>query len=188
MNLVYVGWMAAIVTLSALSLYVFDIFKGSIKPERATWFIWTILGIITFLSQKADGAHASLWFIGAQTFGSCIIFVLSLKYGSGGLTKFDLTCLVAAGFGLILWKLTSNPFYALLINIGIDATGAIPTIRKAYLDPASETPLPWFMSGAGGWLGALAVGQLSFTLLLYPVYLATIDTTVALLLLRRPQS
>ena len=158
--------------------YIRDIFLLKTKPVRASWFIWTALGAIAFFSQLAKGATDSLWLVGGQTLAVLIVFLLSLKFGVGGLTKRDIKALIGAAVGLVLWYITDEPLWELFIVIVIDAIGAILTIIKSYDDPESETLSTWFMSGTSGILGALAVGSLNPILLVYPVYLMVANYAV----------
>jgi hypothetical protein len=176
--LLLAGYMSGI--LSALSYvpYVRDILKIKTKPERASWLIWTTLGSIAFFSQLAKGATDSLWLVGIQTLGVLIVFILSIKYGVGGLTKLDVFSLVMAGVGLILWYITQEPATALLIVIIIDFIGGALTVRKSYYDPESETLITWLLSGIAGIFAMFAVGSLNFILLAYPVYIFLINFAV----------
>ncbi|MBT4856699.1 hypothetical protein HON52_00745 [Candidatus Uhrbacteria bacterium] len=157
------------------------------RPKRASWFIWAVLGFIAFFSQFAKGATDSLWLTGGQTFAVFVVVVLSIKYGVGGFTKRDVTALIAAFVGLIIWYITSEAAFALFIVIGIDSIGSILTFIKSYHEPASETLSTWFMSSVSGFFGTLAVGSLSFTLLAYPLYIgiANLLIVVAILLGRK---
>jgi hypothetical protein len=166
--------------------YVRDIFRLKTKPERGSWLIWTVLGFIAFFSQLAKGATDSLWLTVGQTAAVFIIFVLSLKYGYGGLGKRDLRGLIGAGIGLVLWYLTREAAYALLFVILVDSIGTLLTILKAYKDPESETFSTWVMSGTAGIFGTLSVGSFNLVLLAYPIYIALANfAIVASLILGR---
>lgn len=151
--------------------YIRDIFRLKTKPERASWFIWTVLGFIAFFSQWAKGATDSLWLTGGQTLAVLIVVFLSIKYGTGGFSRRDIFALIAAGFGLILWYLTSDAIFALAMVILVDSIGSLLTAIKVYGDPGSETLSTWVMSGTSGIFGALAVGSLNPVLLAYPIYI-----------------
>lgn len=169
--------------------YLRDIFRHTTKPERASWLIWSMLGGIAFFSQLAKGATDSLWLTGVQTLGVFLIFLLSIRYGMGGLARRDIIALVAAGVGLILWYVTNEAAIALIFVIIIDAIGGWLTALKAYEDPASETLITWLLSGTSGIFAALAVGSLNYVLLAYPIYIAIINYIVvaAIVLGRRRQ-
>jgi hypothetical protein len=108
---------------------------------------------------------------GAQTLSVLIIFVLSLKFGYGGLVKRDIKALIGAGLGLILWYLTREASIALFIVVIVDGIGTYLTMKKSYDHPESETTTMWLISGTSGIFGALAVGSFNPILLLYPLYI-----------------
>lgn len=152
--------------------YLIDILKGKTKPERATWFIWSVLGTIAFFSQLSLHGGWSLVFIGLDGLGSIIVFLLSLKYGVGGWTRLDKAGLIIAAGGVIISLLAHDAAIALWGVVLADVSGVVLTIQKTFLDPSSETGITWFFLGSSALLGALAVGRWQFTLLLYPAYLA----------------
>ncbi len=172
------GYISEIISVVCFLPYVRDILLKKTKPERASWLIWTMLGGIAFFSQLAKGASNSLWMPGVQTFGVILVFLLSLKFGTGGLSKRDLIALAFSGLGLGLWYLTKEAATALYIVIAIDAVGALLTAVKAYEDPESETMSTWFLSGLSGFFATLAVGSFNLVLLSYPVYIWIINWVV----------
>lgn len=175
----FFGILSAILTLICIIPYIRDIFNKTTKPERASWFIWTVLGSIAFFSQLAKGATDSLWLTAAQTLEVSIVFFLSLKFGTGGLTKRDIIALLVAALGLALWSITKEAAIALFLVIIVDGAGSVLTMLKSYEDPGSETLSTWILSGTAGFFGALAVGSWDFVLLSYPVYLWIINYIIA---------
>ncbi len=111
--------------------YIRDIFLLKTKPERASWFIWTVLGFISFFSQYAKGATNSLWLTAGQTCAVLIIVILSIKYGVGGFTKRDIRALIGAGVGLALWYLTKEAAWAIFFVIAVDSIGSSLTALQA---------------------------------------------------------
>ena len=165
------GYISALLSIICILPYIRDILRLKTKPERGSWFIWTMLGFIAFFSQLAKGATNSLWLTVGQTTSVLIIFLLSLKYGYGGLGKRDLRALIGAGIGLVLWYLTREASFALIFVIIVDSIGTLLTLLKAYKDPESETLSTWIISGTSGIFGMLAVGSLNLILLAYPFYI-----------------
>jgi len=174
------GYLSGGFSIIAYLPYLRDIFKLKTKPERASWFIWSVLGSIAFFSQLAKGASNSLWLTGVQTFGVAFIFLISIKYGVGGFMRRDIIALICAGVGLVLWNITKNSATALYVVILIDAAGAILTVMKSYEDPASETMITWILSGTAGIWAAFAVGSFNIVLLSYPTYIAMANFAVAI--------
>lgn len=141
--------------------------------------IWAVLGSIAFSSQLAEGASQSLWLVAADTLGVVAVFVLSIKYGVGGLTRRDIIALIIAAVGLVLWYFTQHAFVALFITIGVDATGTVLSVLKSYEDPGSETLVTWIMVGIAGILAMLSVGSFDVVLLSWPLYITLANFSVA---------
>lgn len=181
------GYISAALSILMVLPYIRDILMLKTKPERASWFIWTVLGLIAFFSQFAKGATGSLWLTAGQTLAVFIVLLFAIRYGVGGFAKRDKLALAAAGFGLILWYLTKEAYTALLMVIAIDAIGSMLTLLKAYEHPETETLSTWVMSGTSGVFGALAVGGIHWILLSYPLYiiLANYSITAAILFGRK---
>ena len=188
------GLLSGLIILIGAPPYLFDIFKHKTKPQRTTWLIWSVLGIIAFFSQLKLGAHWSLVFVGLSGAGNLIVYGLSLKYGVGGWTKLDKLALVIAAIGVAASYLFRQPLIALLGVVVADFSGTALTIRKTYLSPESETTITWFTFGLAGIFTALAVGHLWLNLLLYPLYLIVtsygllIAKYASLAIRRRPTS
>jgi len=172
------GLASGILNLAGSALYAYEVVKKRSVPERATWFILTVLGLVAFFSQKGMGAQASLWFVGLQTVGVCVIFCLSIKYGVGGLVKRDALILLAAAFGIILWILTDEPLLALVVVILVRSIALGVTVYKTYKNPSSEATLPWLIYALSAVLAIASVGTMQFNLLLYPMYVILADSAV----------
>lgn len=172
------GVLSGITTVIGIIPYIVDILRGKTKPERASWLIWTLLGSISFLTQMAEGATFSLVMTGTQTLAVVVVFILSIKFGVGGLTRRDFLSILTALIGIVLWRLTSNPMTALMLVIAVDAIGVYLTLIKSYKDPGSETLFAWILNSFSGLFGILSVGSLNFNLLLYPAYILIANISV----------
>lgn len=164
--------------LTAAPPYVIDTLKGKTKPERATWFIWSVLGVIAFVAQFRLGATLSLLFTGLDAFGSISVFLLSLHYGVGGWTKLDKIALAVAGFGVFAALLGRKPLFAIIGVLLADASGSILTIRKAFFMPDTETTISWWLVSVGALCSVLLVRSWDISLLLYPTYLFVVNGSV----------
>lgn len=187
--LLFIGYLSGFVNIFGFIPYVRDIFKGTTRPERISWFIWLILGFIAFASQFAEGARASLWMPAIQTIGVAYIFLLSLTKGEGGFKKLDIVALIVTVVGLILWYVTQEAAWALFFVILVDAAGMSLTTIKCYKDPGSETLAGWVFYAISGLLATISVGSLNGILLAYPVYifLANLSAVLAILAGRKKQ-
>lgn len=172
------GLLAGIFSAISYVPYIGYILKGTVKPERASWLIWSVLTAMGFFTQLAVGATNSLWLPGIQALGVIIVLLLSIKYGFGGVGKRDGLTLIAAAVVLLIWFFTKDPIIAVYLTIVIDFLGAGLTILKSYEHPESETLSTWALSGTGGFFGLLAVGNLNPQLFSYPLYIFLINYAV----------
>lgn len=151
--------------------YVRDILRRSTKPERATWWVWTGLGVMSVIAQFQAGNRWSLAMTIASVLACAVIAFLSLTHGYGRFKVRDTAALVVAASGMGLSQVLHSPLVALLIIIGVDMVGYGLTIAKTWHAPETETLSTWILASAGGLLGFLAVGSLNFTQVIYPLYI-----------------
>ncbi len=178
MSTEYFGYISAFFITISFVPYFLGIIRGETKPERASWFIWSVLGGISFFSQVAKGATDSLWLPAIQGVGDILFFVCSFKYGIGGFLKRDKIALVGAGLSLILWYLTREAAVALFLAIFIDGLGAVLTMIKSYEHPSTEPIISWLLTALGGLFTILAVGNFNWILLAFPIYIFLINLLI----------
>ena len=176
------GVSGLLIALSCIP-YIRDILLLKTRPQRMTWFIWMVLLTIAFFAQVSKGGTWSLITTGIDWLGVVVIFILSIKNGMGGATKLDKMALAGAGIGLILWYLTNEPFYALIITILIDFIAGMLTILKAYKEPETETFIAYMICGTGGLLGTLAVGKLNLSLIIFPLWICLFNYAIGITVL-----
>ena len=172
------GYLSGAAILYSFAPYIRDIFKGKTKPERISWLIWGVIGLISFFSQMAKGASYSLIMTGVQALGDIFIFILAIKYGMGGFLKRDIFGLFGSAVGLFMWYLTKEAAVALFIIIFVDAVGAVLTVIKSYEHPSSETVSSWAFTFLGGLFACFAVGSLNFILLAFPLYICLASLSI----------
>jgi hypothetical protein len=165
------GKVAGIVSLAAYGPYILAILRGKTRPNRASWWIWTVVGFMLGTSYYCSGADHTLWAPVSYAIGPIATAILSIKYGEGGWTRFDRCCLLGAGVSVALWWTFGSPLIALLINLLIDFMGALPTIRKAYQEPESEDRVAWTLFVAGNLANLFAVERWTFSIAAYPIYM-----------------
>lgn len=180
------GKVAGIISLIAFVPYFISIIKGKTKPNKVTWLIWTLLGILLYLSYKEAGANETLWVPLIYIICPFFTIILSIKYGIGGWTRFDKLCLVGALVSTLLWIITGSPTTALSLFLLIDLFGALPTVKKAYVAPEQESKLAWFLMCLANCVNLFAVQDFQLSILIYPLYTFIIGIIIFGLLIRHP--
>jgi len=121
--------------------YLLDVVKGRVKPHPYTWFVWTIVSCVVFFGQVAKGAGIGAIPTAVSEIFTVIIFLFSIKYGFKNPPRADKYFLMLALLGLIPWFLTKDPTISIIVVVAIDLIAFVPTLRKTYCFPNSETPL-----------------------------------------------
>lgn len=132
---------AALLAVAGNIPYLWDILKERVKPHPYTWLVWTVVSGIVFFGQLAKGAGIGALPTAASEVFTLIIFLFSLKYGFKGITRTDTVFLVIALVGIIPWILSNDPTYSVVIAVTIDLIAFVPTLRKTWLQPSTETPI-----------------------------------------------
>src|SRR3989344_3452387 len=179
-----VGIIAGILSFSAYFLYIFTTIFGKTKPNRATWWILTLIGLMIASSYYVGGARATIWVALSYVLGPFMIAVLSLKYGDGKWERLDKWCCVVALVSLPIWYISRSAGLGLIINIFLDFLALLPTIKKSYLRPGGEDRVAWTLESFAGLLNLFAVEKWVFVVALYHVYLIIVNGAITFLLYR----
>lgn len=148
--------------------YVRDILRRTTRPHRVSWFAFALLSSFAAAAQLAGGlAAGALLSLGAAV-GFSVVFVLSLKFGVGGTTTGQQLQILGTVGAVVIWAATDNAVVAVLLVCSIEVVAIVPTVRKAYRDPRTETLSTWVIDGASG--AVAAVSALSFAAVIYPIH------------------
>lgn len=174
-----IGIIAGVLALAGYIPYIYSIIAGNTRPNRATWFIWTIIGGLLAFSYLAEGDQNSIWLPIGYFLGPLIVAILSLRYGYAEWTRLDTACIIAAAISIVPWVLSDNATITLIINLVIDSTGAIPTLVKTYREPETEDLTAWGVFFAANTIQLFAISMWNLAAL-YPIYLFFLAGTMVL--------
>jgi hypothetical protein len=105
------------------------------------------------------------------------IFILSFKYGTKNITLIDTICLIGALIALVLYLFLHDPVSSIILVALIDFIGFIPTFRKSYIEPNTETASTYLVSAISSVLAIVALLNYSLITMLYPITLILTDMT-----------
>ncbi|HPN54988.1 MAG TPA: hypothetical protein PLB52_03610 [Candidatus Moranbacteria bacterium] len=176
-----------IIAIFASVLYVFgcipyfrDIFAKKTKPHLYTWLIWGITqGTAAVALLYGGGKFGSISLIVGTIF-VLAIFLLSFKYGTKDITLSDKVILALALLAIVIWWQLDNPLVAVIMVSAIDGIGYIPTIRKSFKDPWSETLSSWVVILIVDTLALFANAEYNFLTVTYLAVLFVANAAVVL--------
>lgn len=150
---------AIVLALFAEGKYIVSVIQGRSKPNFSGWLIFTVSMVCVLVSAYTLGARDSIPLIATFTFLHFLVALLSLKYGIVRFTSTDKICLLLSVFALFLWWQTTNPWYALILNILIDMFGFFTIAKKLYRFPGTEDRYAWTISTVGYSLNLIIISQ-----------------------------
>ena len=162
-----------------------DIFAGSTRPHMYTWLIWAITQSTATLAAFYGGANWGVVALAGGTLLVIFVFFLSFKYGTRNITKSDTVILTLALGSILVWWQTNNPLLAVVMVSAIDGLGYLPTYRKSWSEPYTETLSFWFMMVLVTILSILSLAEINLLTATYLVTITVANMLVFLLCLVR---
>ncbi len=180
-NFVIVG--TIIGSIGGVSYLIYTL-QGKVKPNRVTYFLWSLAPLIAFAAQLKEG-------VGIQsllTFSVGILPLLTLiasflnKQSEWKITKFDVVCGALSIAGLLLWLVTQVGNIAIIFSLLTEALAALPTIVKSYKFPETESDWTYFMGAISGLLTLLTIDTWNFAHYAFPLYILLVSLIISSLI------
>lgn len=157
------GLIAVGLAIAANIPYMYQIARRKVRPHPFTHFALGVTITTTGVIMMSNGAGAGAWSDFADGALSFVIVVLTLKnYKKQKFALSDVVCLVAALLALAIWLLVGNPLIAVLLLMTSDVFAMIPTIRKTWRKPKSESLAYWSIFILNGVFIVLALSEYTF--------------------------
>ncbi len=179
------GIASALIAVIYYYPYIGDILRKKTQPHAYTWLVWALTQGTAMIALWLGGGNFAAISLAAGIVLVVTVFFLSLKYGTKNITKSDTVVLILALLAIIVWWQLKNPLLAVFMVSAIDGLGYIPTLRKSFEDPWSETPSFWVAMAISSVLALLANGEYNLLTMTYLATLAIANTTVSIVCIYR---
>lgn len=180
--------LSALISIAGSSAYIRDTLAGKTKPNRITWSMWAVAPLIG--SAAAIAANADFWAtsrIFLAGFMPLLIFAASFFNSQSywKLNVFDLLCGAFSLLALLVWIAVDSPRLAILLTALADGFALLPTLRKAWKFPETETGIT-FLAGLIAVLLVLpSIPHWNIENSAFQIYLITANTLLVLTIYRR---
>ncbi len=164
--------------------YLVGTLKGTVKPNRVSWLLWTIAPLVAFAAEITQGVGIQSLTTFIVGFIPLVIFIASFvnKEAEWKLNTFDIVCGVLSILGLLMWYVTKVGNIAIVFAIAADGLAAVPTIVKSYHFPETEDYRIYFFGVVNAAIGLLAISQWNFEHFGFPLYLLVLNATLVVLI------
>ncbi len=173
----YLVFLGAFVGLVLIVPYIKETIKGNTKPNRVSWLLWSIAPIIGTIAAISNGVGLSVLPVFMAGFVPLLVFIVSFinKNSYWKLEKFDYLCGLFSALALILWAITKQPVIAIVFAILSDFSAAIPTLKKSWKYPETETASAFVGGLFSSITGFAAVKYWNFSETAFLIYLVIIN-------------
>ncbi|MCU0652748.1 MAG: hypothetical protein MUD10_00620 [Candidatus Pacebacteria bacterium] len=182
--LVIVGAAAEIFGVLA---YIRATLRGTTKPNRVSWFMWSLGSFVAAAAAFADGVGWAAIPVFMSGVGPFLVFMASFanKNAYWKLGKFDYLCGLFSVLALALWAATREAAVAVLFAIISDIFACVPTIAKAWKHPETESGITHIATLFNGLTSFAAIKAWNFTSYAFPVYLSAASFLLVFSVYRR---
>jgi hypothetical protein len=177
------------VALSAFGAYgyVRDTLRGETSPNRVSWSLWAVEGVLGFgveVQQHVGLASLMTLMLGLVP---CAVVIASFKNPNAvwKIGAFDLVCGAIALAGLVFWALAKEPTVALVSFVCADQVAGLPTLRKSWLAPSTESSRVFVMGTVNCVITVLTLKAFTTAGVLFPGCVAISDLLLATLIIAR---
>jgi hypothetical protein len=148
---------AVVLTFLAYIPYYRDIVRGKTHPHIYSWALWALLTVLIVALQIKGNAGSAIY-VTASAGLLCIgVIVLGLKHGKRDITTSDTIVAILGLIAIGFWLIIGQPIISIVLVVIADLLAFVPTVRKSWHKPYSET------------LSLYATNTLRFTLALLAV-------------------
>lgn len=180
------GVIAVILTFIGYVPYIRDILRGKTHPHLYSWFLWGLITIIIFALQISDNAGPGAFVTLTAGVLCVVVLVLGIKYGKKDITTLDTLLLLLTLVAVAVWLFAKQPLLSVVLITLADLLAFVPTVRKSWNNPHTETLVHYQINSFRFILAILALSHYSLITALYPVtWMAANGLFAALLVLRR---
>lgn len=185
-NIKYIiGIIAVILTFVGYIPYLKDTIKGKTKPHIYSWFLWAFITFIIFFQQLVAHAGAGSLATLATAVLCLVEFIFALRDGEKDVTKSDTITFVFALVSAGVWLIAKQPIASNILLILINTLAIVPTVRKSWNKPHTETLFSWGLAGFRNLLGIISLSNYSIVTWLYPLSSMLVNLAFSIMLIIR---
>lgn len=168
-NSYVLSFIATLLSILAFFPYLRDMFRKKTQPHMYTWLIWTITQGTAVGAMIAGGGGVASISFAVATLLVFVVFLFSFRYGTKHVTHSDTVLLCVALLAIVAWVILDSPLVSVVLVTAVDLLGYIPSIRKSYTEPKTETLSTWVLFTVSNFFAIAALSEFNVLTLTYIV-------------------
>ena len=166
--------------MSGVVFYVRDTWRGATAPNRVTWTLWGVEPLLAFAVQRQE--HVGWASLMTLVLGLSPIAVLVASFHDPKsvwrIGRFDVVCAVISVVGLVVWVTSHKPTLALVAFVSADAVAALPTLKKSFTHPESESRWNYLSVALFAIITLLTLRQFTTATALFPLSILVMNALI----------
>lgn len=160
----YAVYVAATINASGITGYVRDTVRSSTFPHRITWFLWGFIPLVTVAVQFREhvGIQTVMTFSYFATAMAVLVMSFVARRWSWEVTPFDWACGGVCLAAVAVYAATLKGDLAISLLLTAEFFAAMPTVRKSWKAPETETWTVFLAGFVSSSLTLLAVRHWTF--------------------------
>ncbi len=150
-----------------------------------SWSLWGLLTILLVALQIKGGAGSSIWVTVSAGLLCGGVVLLSVKDGKRDITKSDTLVAILSLIAIGFWWFANQPIISMLLVIIADGLAFIPTVRKSWQQPYSETLSLYVTNALRFFLALAAVESYTFLSASWTLFWVLLNALFSLMLVVR---
>lgn len=168
---------------------VSQMLRGTYAPSVFSRVVWLLLAINSFAGVVAShSTEASIVLAGIFLLGNIAMCVTSLWKGTHGVGVLEYICIALLVVSVSIWLVFDAPLVSLAVSLFIHFIGGLPTYRRAWQNPASESAAFWLLFFVASALSLIASWGSPWMLMIFPIYFTVFEGGMVVLTARRTRA
>lgn len=165
---------------------VWQMLTNKYLPSTFSRVIWVLLSINSFAGVVLSNGSKSSVLLGAIfLLGNIVICIVSFWKGVRKIGKLEYYCLALLLVSGFIWIFFEAPLVNLIISLIAHFIGGIPTYKKVWINPKSESFGFWSLFFVASLLSVFVADTTSLKSILFPIYFVIFDGMMSLFTLRK---
>jgi uncharacterized membrane protein len=180
-------FLAIAVSLVGMSGYVRDTLRGVTSPNRVTWGLWAVEGVLAFVVEVQQHVGLAAYMTLAMGVVPFVVLIASFRnsHRVWRIGTFDVVCGAVSVLGLVFWGFINEPTVALIFFVAADSMAALPTLRKSWLAPSTESARAFFLGFVNCAITLMTLQHFTTAGALFPGCILVTDLTIAVLVVTK---
>ncbi len=172
--------------ISSYVVGVSQMLKNKYSPSTFSRVIWLLLAINAFAGIVLGNASTSSILLGGIfLLGNALVCIVSFWKGTKLVGNLEYFCIVLLAVSGGIWIFFDAPLLNVSLSLFAYFVGALPTYKKVWYDPKSESIGFWSLFFIASALSIVATDSFSLEAIIFPIYFTLFDGSMTLLSLRK---